>query len=396
MRLPKLQAKTIAILMFTLSFPLGLPPLAAAVEVVGQNDAAVDRQAIQDAIDGAAPGDAIVLRGTFQLDGERIFITKAPLKLEGVALDNDGDGAVNEDWGDGADNDGDGAVDEDDWDAVLVGVAQANGQPAADPDNATFFNRGLVVSGISEAFSGLVIENLKFSTHHRAVTLTPDSDSTGGVLCGNQFQTPGSIAGMKIEKCWFDNNNRAVQAFGAVADLVVEANLFTASRNNDLLIVGQLLGCAGEGQPLPIGTPRRTTISENRVLGGNVGVLSLLSESTAVEENTFRGSRIPILTSEDTDISITENSIANSTFGIVTDLATVGGRVAENHLVASGVFGILLQNGSAGYTVEENVFQGSGFVDVFLDDTTFDNLIIVRPGDTVIDEGTGNQIVVED
>ena len=44
------------------------------IHLTGQNDASLDRAAIQAAVDSANRGDKIVLEGVFQLDGTPIFV----------------------------------------------------------------------------------------------------------------------------------------------------------------------------------------------------------------------------------------------------------------------------------------------------------------------------------
>ena len=145
MRFRSLLAAAVVLFLLAGTSAGSQPP--TTITVIGLDDQDVDRQNIQDALDAAKNNDTVELVGTFQLDGTRMFITSKQLTITGPAIDNDGDGAINEDWNDGVDNDGDGSIDEDDWDATLIGVADTDGSPRRDISAAQFFNRRSVHLG---------------------------------------------------------------------------------------------------------------------------------------------------------------------------------------------------------------------------------------------------------
>ncbi|MCG8455073.1 MAG: hypothetical protein MI919_02250 [Holophagales bacterium] len=134
-----------------------------------------------------------------------MLISTSHLTLQGVSLDNDSDGRLDEDWADGIDNDGDGAVDEDDWDTVLRGVADASGEPERVSGENALWNRGLVDEGITGTVVRPTIRGLRFSTFQRAVAVVPEwGTPTGG--CGDRFFTGGGVYGLTLEANRFDNN----------------------------------------------------------------------------------------------------------------------------------------------------------------------------------------------
>ena len=147
--------------LLALSPAMALASNQQVLHVAGQDDIAVDRLAVQAAVNSAGPGDTILLAGTFQFDGTPVLVRSSRLTIAGEVLDNDGDGAYNEDRPDGVDNDGDGQIDEDGWDATVRGVDDGFGGPAADafPDR---FNDGFEVLGFDEALRHLTFRDLEF------------------------------------------------------------------------------------------------------------------------------------------------------------------------------------------------------------------------------------------
>ncbi len=264
------------------------PPEAPAPQittVVGRFDAEVDRSSIQAAIDSAEPNSTIELVGRFQLDGQFLNVEKAHLTLRGRADDNDGDGAVNEDWADQVDNDGDGAVDEDDWDAQLVGVTGEDGRPAPGPP-LSLYNRAVVSDALPGAVEGITIRDIKFSNFHRAVDFSGDHSVPEGARCEDVITTSGSADNVVVRSNWFDNNNRAVQVFGAARGATVESNLFTNNTTGILLVSGEAFCRAADGSDssFAIGGPEGTKILNNRVITTAFGVLAT-SGSTETRDN---------------------------------------------------------------------------------------------------------------
>jgi len=253
--------------------------------VVGRSDAAADRQNIQAAIDKAESGATIELVGRFQFDGQFLSLEKAHLTLQGRAEDNDGDGAVNEDWADELDNDGDGAVDEDDWDAELVGVAGEDGKPAPGP-RLSLYNRAVVSDALPGPVAGITIRDLKFSTFYRALDLSGDHSVPEGARCDEVITSPGSADQAVIAGNWFDNNDRAVQIFGAARGAIVENNLFTENTTGILLVSGEAYCRAADGSDssFAIGGPVGTKISNNQVITSAFALVAT-SGSTEIRDN---------------------------------------------------------------------------------------------------------------
>ena len=111
-----------------------------------------DRALIQSAINNAGSGDTIMLVGTCQLDGTRVFITKSNLTITGA-------GAAGN------------------WSTVVKGIASTSGTPVGDNGFPDFllFNRGFQIGDISgnSVVKNVGISNIKFSTLNRAVIVSP-------------------------------------------------------------------------------------------------------------------------------------------------------------------------------------------------------------------------------
>ena len=193
--------------------------------VIGQNDTAVDRAAIQAAVDAAQPGDTVELDGTFQLDGTPIFIHISRLTVAGKVVDDDGDGEANEDRPDGLDNDGDGLVDEDGWNAVLRGIGDGSGGPARDnfPDR---FNDGFEILGFDQALKDIRIRDLELRQINRGIYLFPDYDDGGTVLvCDASSPTAGELSRVTVESNAFIDGFRGVEVLGRVRSVKVRDKL---------------------------------------------------------------------------------------------------------------------------------------------------------------------------
>lgn len=416
----KTAARTSLILAFASSALLAAPA-HKTLTVFGQADRTVDRQNIQDAIDLAEPGDTVELVDTFLLDGERIFIRESSLTLTGRAEDDDGDGAVNEDWQDGVDNDGDGSVDEDDWDAALVGLANPDGTPVTDVDLEFYFNRAVSIEGITGAGRKIALRHLKFSTFDRAINLFPEY-FFGTRLCADLVVTEGSLQQLTIEHNWFDNNIRDVVANGAVRGSKVADNLTTGALNISVLLLGEEFGCDlpdGTNNPIPMGRPRDNHFSNNRIgmdPGALAGILSLFTDRTKTQKNTVDHGLIGIYSSGDDRPQVLQNRVSGAgEIGIVVE-ESPGAKVSHNDVVGgfAGLYGALPSSGARftdnavtgafvgayfefwanGFLAVNNAFVGSVEVDYFLDETTFGNKIVVTdPETSVLDLGTDNEVV---
>lgn len=394
MTVPRLPAFTTGTLIFMLlaTAAMGAQPIV----VNGQNDIAVDRQAIQDAIDGASDGDTVRLRGTFQIDGQRIFIEQS-IRLRGEAIDNDGDGATNEDWTDGVDNDGDGAIDEDDWDTFLLGLTDANGLPRGDLPDGSQFNRGIAIEGLEDEVEDLEIRDIAFINFHRAITALPDIQFGDTFACSDVIETGGSVEELTVRKNRFFNNARAVQFFGGVDEGEIKDNVVVGGGAAQLLLIGGVTGCTGPGDPPAIGNPTETRVKGNLVqVLGNAGLITSETVDTEVKGNTFVGGSFAVSFNDDVGADLVDNQVRGAVFALVTFQAVgpakVAGNVIEGHFI-----GVLL-DASSGYLITNNAFSDRipFFVaDVQLEATSTNNRVVVSAGDTVNDLGVGNTVIVE-
>jgi len=388
------------------------PP--AVVTVVGTDDALVDRQAIQNAIDAAGPGAIVELVGTFQLDGEAIRVGVDHLELRGALVDDDGDGRFHEDWPDGRDNDGDGAVDEDDWDAVLLGVTGPGGDPVLDDGVTGLYNRGFVVDGAFPPIEGLVIRDLAFEGFNRAVELWPEWATPTG-HCDDRVQVPGSMRFVRIEGNRFNGNNLGVTLLGGISDSSVSGNVFERTAIFGAVAEGGSNGCpvtGGDSVDLDLTSPRRiamrqnlavetflgTSVTEesravdNRFEGGVFGFISLSDSRMLIERNRVTGTAAGILVAGAEDSLVARNTVSDSFIGI--DLSDPSEEVVVAANDISATLGVIAELGASGYRIIENGFLAGGFVDVWLFSDSTGNLVVNGgPPITVLDEGTDNRLV---
>lgn len=372
------------------------PAFGAPTTVQGLDDPALDRANIQAAIDAADDGDTIVLDGTFQLDGGAIAIGRG-LRLRGKTLDNDGDGVVNEDWIDGADNDGDGLVDEDGWDAHIVGLVDENGLPLSEIDRTTVFNRAIFVRGLEDTIEDLRITDIRFSGHFRAITLEPDTGSTGGTVCENLFSTAGSLSDPRVERNRFDNNDRAVELEGATEDARIKNNLIEDSAIS-IIVQGLGMGCpliGGGFDRFPTGQPIETRVEGNRIPSNrSIGVFNSGSIATRIKDNTIANGSLGIFSDNDPEVEIKANVLDQVRFAIDVFDPTDDGQIKDNTINGT-IIGVLLDLDASGWVVKDNIFGPSLFANVFLETSSSDNRVILDEGDTVFDLGTDNTIIVE-
>jgi hypothetical protein len=376
------------------SLAVGLALASAAIAdtlvVEGQNDVAVDRPAIQAAIDAAAPRDTVELRGIFQLDGTSIFVETSHLSIVGQALDNDGDGKVNEDPADSVDNDGDGQTDEDDFDAQLVGVDDGFGGPALDvfPDR---FNDGFELLGLAHQLREISFQYIKFSKINRGIYLFPDYDDEGTVLlCDSATPMSGSLSRITVSDNNFENGFRGVELLGRVRGLDIENNSFSEILSQAVVLFGLEIGCAEPDgsivQFLPLGTPDQTQITDNRVTASNIGVISFISDRTTVRGNVVDLTNLGIVSLEDGNLSATDNSVDGAIVGVLgSPLFGTGpssGNSLSGNLLTNNLWAAIVDCDTTGYRIADNEYAGSLISDVLLDGTS--------PGGECSDAGRGD------
>ena len=367
----------------------------ASIVLVGQNDPLVDRIHLQEAIDSTPSRGMLKLRGTFQLDGGSILLDRGDITLQGWAEDNDGDGRTNEDWADGVDNDEDGLIDEDGWDTVIQGIVNPDGLPAGDIDVSTFFNRGLMLQGFTGAEQKVAIRNIEFRDHNRALSIQPDFLSTGSA-CPDFALTGGSLKKLTIQGNLFVNNFRSVQIIGSVEQSDLKENTVVDGGAVDLLLAGGSIACFGTTGPLPIGTPHGLRLRENLIRNGNIAIFGSTLEDTEVKGNVIEDMVLGIFMRNDTTPTIKNNAVSRTVQGITVFGPATQGIIRENLVVDSSVVGIFLLGGATGFVVKGNTLLGSASNDIFLDSTTFGNLIFAHPTDIILDAGENTVIIEEE
>ncbi len=335
-----------------------LPVTASAgsvVHVTGVNNAAVDRQAIQAAID-SAPGKKakVELHGIFQLDGTTIVIERSNLTLQG------GPGG-----------------------ATLLGVLDGFGRPDGGPNGlCNLFNRGIEIRG-PNPIKNILIKGLTLVGHCRAVSvigtsaLTPPGDAAvrNVVVKNNQMQ----------------NNLRGLQSFGAATDIVFKDNLIIDAHSIGILVQGDP-GGALSGAIIK----NNVSATSGVILDAIPFQISGPNSDVLIRENTFQGGIAAVgLFGPATNVVVSENWILDGgTQGF--DGVRLGGV-----LVGVGLFGIPAD----GYVIEDNVYQNNvaseplftlNLVarDVWLADTSSNNEVTEEQGTVVLDEGVNNTVTL--
>jgi hypothetical protein len=380
------------------------------IVVTGQNDSSIDRPAIQAAIDAAPKNGTVLLQGTFQLDGVELFVRKSHLAIVGIALDNDGDHRVNEDWADGQDNDGDGAIDEDDWDAVLQGVLDGSGQPdqgsfPAEPGNPgrSLFNRGIAV----QADDNVVIRDLKFTGMTRGVAFGGEILVQPGVYCDEIQRTHVLTKNSAAERNLFDNMQRGVQVFGVAKNVVFRDNIMiNEGLGAPILVVGDAAGCwENDETPRPegflIGRPEGTQITGNYVAHRNRYVIQIVAgDSTMLRDNTTEdvGSSLYVADSPRTQVIgnwlLSPHLDVGLQFFDTAPNSSAGSQIQNNRVesVADGWEAIGLYGDTTGVKASNNTFP-NGDVNYYLGAGTHDNTVVLRQGQTAYDDGTDNKLI---
>jgi len=366
------------------------------------------------------------LVGTFQFDGTEVFITKSRLTLTGRAVDNDGDGEVNEDWTDGVDNDGDGPIDEDDWDAAIHGLKNPDGTPVEDFDLPMLSNRAVGIKGGSGDLRGIAVRHLKFYTVLRGVELIGGhfSDSHD---CDDYVYTGDEIDGVVVEKNLFDNTRRGAQIFGTVANATFRDNLAIGSHDQALLVVGDALACRRPGDNsdftgvFSVERPERIEISGNRVLADlSTGISVSATDRSTVRDNAVEAQGTGVYMGENLSSSALNNLVSGADLGLYVyaeEKAIVmhnvvtgesagiygygdspGTRISNNTIIDSGTGVYLgdfyLEEDCSDFTLANNEFWNSRWKDVYLGELSHDNTVIATDFQTtVIDLGFDNKLI---
>lgn len=358
------------------------------VKVTGQNDALVDRAAIQAAID-SAPGQPLIikLRGTFQLDGQDILIDRSDITLKG-----DGSGTV------------------------IKGLVDANGDPVNDIEN--FPNRGILIEPgalVSNVeIRDLAISGCRTGVFGRAIEaplrdltvkdvqvenclngLVVIGDAQDVTLANNVLRDTGAgvilrdaegtvLAGVRVTDNLVEDENAAgvvIERFGdGVSDILVannrvldsiEAALWIASTDQVSVVGNYLATTDGYDLPFPIMT-----------FGAN--------SELSIEANVFDGGAAAALfTGNATNATISRNCFRN-------------GGSQGFPIYASGGVRVGLGRGypGSGFDIADNSYEnsiggpGPASLDVWLTPSASNNVVLERASAVVLDEGTGNSVGV--
>jgi len=363
-----------------------------------------DRALIQSAISNARSGDTLVLVGTCQLDGTQVFITKSNLTITGA-------GAAGN------------------WSTVVKGIASGGGTPVGDNGGPTFalFNRGFQIgdnSGNSQV-KNVEIENIKFSTLHRAVIVSPQIGQVTTQCSGITVGT-GSASSIVVGNNWFDNNDRSAQIFGTANNVTFQNNLVTnnTAGEEDFVTIGQLEGCnGGAGFVSPTGIPANSAITGNSISNGQEGFAPIFifgSDKITVANNILSTIGAPfamIFLSEDSNSNVSNNQInaggvatgiyASDFMSAVSGFPPNSSHVQiNNNTISNGVPGVAIDSDTTGYSVINNRFTSSSIADVVLCGTvanavcdggtppSFQNKVVTTNfGNSVIDNGSNNQLL---
>ena len=359
-----------------------------------------DRALIQSAINNAGSGDVLMLVGTCQLDGTQVFITKSNLTITGAGKAGS-------------------------WNTVVQGIADGSGAPVGD-NGSTVFNRGFQIGDTSgnSVVKNVEISNIKFSTLHRPVIVSPQLGGTSTQCSGFTIGT-GSASSIVVENNWFDNDDRAAQNFGTTSNVSFQNNLVTKTTFGgvDFIVEGQVLGCAGGAGSLPIGVPTNSAVAGNSVSGGNeqASMFIIGADKVAVTDNSLSTLAGPLFAM----ISLSEVSNSHVSNNQIDSGGTTPGIIASdfqsanpgfppnssndritNNIISNGVPGVAIDSDTTGYSVINNRFLNSSTADVVLCGTvqdtvcsggtppSFQNKVVTTNfGNSVINNGTNNQLL---
>lgn len=358
-----------------------------------------DRALIQSAVNNAGSGDVLMLVNTCQLDGTQVFITKSNLTITGAGKAGN-------------------------WSTVVQGIASGGGTPVG--DGATFFNRGFQIGNTSgnSVVKNVEISNIKFSTLHRSVLVSPQLGGNSAQCSAFTIGT-GSASSIVVENNWFDNDDRAAQAFGTSSNVSFQNNLVTNTTFGgvDFLIDGQAVACNGGAGFVSIGVPTNSAVSGNSVSGGNESqpIIVVGADKVAVTDNSLAAlSGLPFgmiqlgvlsnsnVSNNQIDGGGTAPGVAASDFGSANPgfpPNSSNDRITNN-IISNAVPGVGVDSATTGYSVVNNRFVNSSTADIVLCGTVLDafcdggptpsfqnKVVTTNFGNSVIDNGTNNQLL---
>lgn len=349
------QIMRIAIASFFLIALFVAPANAETVNLVGKDDIDVDRQNIQDAVD-SAPGKKlrVKLRGTFQLDGQRIYITRSNLTIEGKQQG-----------------------------ATLKGETDLNGIPVPGIESGRAFE--VRQQEAATPITNIEIKGLTFRDVTRVIQ----------IVGFNLLGASAEVSNVVIDDNRMDNIELGIGGFGLVSGMVIKNNIITDAlgagivlqaytetigpdqKLSNVVIKNNFMSTAPSNNPFPVpfqgeGNNTDIVLMGNTMQGG-VAAVALLGDPT--------------------NFTVKGNCIRDGgTQGLV---GLNGGGV----LVGLELFGLT----GSGYTIENNSYANNfadfGGIpleqrDVWLTPISMNNTVTERLGTVVLDDGTSNSVVL--
>ncbi len=332
-----------------------VPASAATVSVVGENDVNVDRQNIQDAID-SAPGEElrVILQGTFQLDGQRIFVTRSNLTIKSNKHG-----------------------------AILVGVTDQDGIPALGVESGRAFE-------VRQQYADTPITNLEFKG-------LEFRDVVRGInIVGfNLLGASAAVSDVVIKDNRMENVDLGIGAYGQVSHLVIKNNVIRYALGGAIHLQS-LTDEVGPDQKLSNVVVKNNFMSAAPSSNPFPMVLQAEGRSSDIvlKGNTFQGGIAAVfLFGHPTNFMVKGNCIR--------DGGTQGlpGFRAGGILVGLEPFGLT----GSGYEIRNNSYANDvsdfGGIplerrDVWLTPLSMNTSVTEQLGTVVLDEGVSNSIVL--
>ena len=332
-----------------------VPASAATVNVVGENDVNVDRQNIQDAID-SAPGEElrVILQGTFQLDGQRIFVTRSNLTIKSNKHG-----------------------------AILVGVTDQDGIPALGIESGRAFE-------VRQQFADTPITNLEFKG-------LEFRDIVRGInIVGfNPLGASAEVSNVVIKDNRMENVDVGVGGFGRVSHIVIKSNvirdalgaaIFIRSyaaefgpdqKLSNVVIKNNFMSTAPSNNPFPVVFQGEGSNSDVEVKG-----------------NTFQGGIIAVaLLGDPTNFIVKGNCIRDGGTQGLPGLRS-GGIVVGLELLGFTGSGYEVRNNSYANNVSDYGGIPLERRDVWLTPLSMNTSVTEQLGTVVLDDGVSNSIVL--
>ncbi len=342
------------------------PP--AQIRLEGQDNAAIDRLAIQEAID-SAPGQrlTIKLQGTFQLDGLDLVIDRSDVVIKG---DRGG--------------------------ATLLGKLGPGGFPIDDFDN--FPNRGFLIESV-EPLSNIEIKDLSLSGFRTAVFARGQMNSIDNVQVKNN----------NIENSFF-----GVSGVGKVSNLLIANNTMTGFTSDGITVFGSDAGrpdgvqivdnhvTEASGEGVLVYDVDNVIIANNflstksTAFAGTPLAIDLTTNNILVESNTTQGGVVGMLLLGDaTDVLVTKNCIRDGGTDGYPPWRSGGIRIGFE---AAAPFYFVFPG--SGFEIADNSYSGNVVGspgvprDVWLTTLSSDSQVTERASVVVLDEGASNSVSV--